>query len=231
MTAPVGIIAASVVARETQLRFPTGVNTDTLSTPDSAAFAFTDLDVSWFGSLDQPTRTSQATMSQWQTTGSQRSWALRYEYASSVGQLRFYVSTTGSNNAPNPVGSAPVTIVADQNFGMRATRRTSDGQTKLYFSPSDPPVWSLLTTATLLSGVVPWPVTAPMECGGTGTATPLIGYMRRAEIRNGYDGAGSVVASPDVRALALGTTSFNDAQGNVWTISGAASLVTRPKPS
>lgn len=67
--------------------------------------------------------------------------------------------------------------------------------------------------------------TAPLRIGaradGTGT-NAFNGRISRVQLRNGIDG--TIVANPDFRFLAPGTTSFNDSTGKTWTRAGTASI-------
>jgi hypothetical protein len=51
----------------------------------------------------------------------------------------------------------------------------------------------------------------------------FMGRITRAQIRNGING--TIVANPDFRSLAAGTTSFADSAGRTWTLTGNARIV------
>lgn len=82
---------------------------------------------------------------------------------------------------------------------------------------------SQLTTAgnTSLFNASTTPITIGATNGGGGDF--FNGDITRVEIRNGIDG--TVVANPDFRFLAPGTTSFTDAAGRTWTLRGGAVII------
>ena len=220
---------------EVQLRM-TGVLNAVLSTPDVAAFAIPDdITIDWFGSVDNLWDEDQSLFSQWTTVGNMRSWALRLNFNSGVidhPRVAFWWSNTGSGSGSTSVRPL-LPIRPGQAFGLRATRRRSDALVKVYFSATDPPNWELILTSSLgTAGQTFFASTYDLTIGGTGASTGTTsmhtGHFRRAELRNGFDGAGTVIASPNVTGLALGTTSFNDAQGNPWTLGPTLALVNKP---
>ena len=231
-TAAVGIHASAHGDYETHLRIPGGAN-NVMTSPDVAAFTVTDIDASWFGSLDDVTVADQAVIGQWSTVLNQRSWGIRIIYIASVLQLKFWTSNNGSTSVSTVDGTAPMSFAANQYIGVRGTRRTSDGLVKMYFSSVDPPSWTLLGSGAVSAGLALLDSTAAMMIGGygaaAGSAGHAVGYFRRAEVRNGFDGAGSLIATPDVRGLAETASGFTDSTGKVWTVGGAADLVRRLK--
>ena len=219
---------------ETQLWTPGAANA-VMQAPDTAGLAVTDVDVSWFGILTDFGIADQCVMGQWNTVGAQRSYCLRVVNVSGVSQLRFWYSSTGSGSGSNPDGSAVLpSIAVGQMFGCRATRRASDGLIRFYVTGSDPPVWSFLGEFTTGAAAAFFASTANLMINGygasAGSAGHFPGYFRRAEFRNGFDGGGTVIASPNVTALAPGATSFVDAQGNTWTVGTGAALQAESLP-
>lgn len=240
MPATLGILASSAFT-ETQLRLPGGAVTNSvLSTPDHSSFAMTDFEAAWFGSIDDPTVTDVCLISQW-SPNSDRSWSMRMIYVSGVAYLKLWISTNGTSSVgSSPDTTAPLTIAAGQYVGLRVTRQQSTGNTKFYqstASPADPPSWTQRGSTIVVSaaGAI-FNSTVPVMIGGIGTATAgvtsnhVTGYFRRAYVRNGYDGSGTIVAQPDVTALADTATSFTDSTSKVWTLNGATDLIARAKP-
>jgi hypothetical protein len=225
MPAPVGIIASSAAASETQMRQSGNANylqagdNPALETPD-------DFTIDWFGSIDVLGAANQTLFNHFATGTPQRSWMLRC----STTLLETFISSTGTDQ-PVPVSAAVSNVPAATNIGIRWTRRKSDGVSKLYTSLIDPPTWTQVATATNNVGFTLFDSTANFVVGGHtgGTVGSPTMYFRRAQITNGFDGAGTVLCSPNVTGLALGLTSFVDAQGRTWTLMGAAALTTRPK--
>ena len=210
-----------------------------LSCPDSAAFDIPDdITIDWFGSVDNPFDIDQSLFGQWNTVGNMRSWVLRLNF--NVGPVThphaaFWWSNTGSGSGATSV-LPPLPIRPGVSFGLRATRRRSDALVKVYFSATDSPNWELILTSSLgTAGQTLFNATQPLMIGGTGSsagsASMHTGHFRRAELRNGFDGAGTVIASPNATLQTPGATSFVDAQGNTWTLGPGTSLAARQLPS
>lgn len=66
---------------------------------------------------------------------------------------------------------------------------------------------------------------APASPIPVGPWLPAAGRVHRAEVRSGI--TGTVVANPDFRALAPGTTSFADTTGKMWSLAGTAEVSDR----
>lgn len=230
MSTSLGIQASAFVKRETRLRIPGGAN-NVMTSPDHASFVVTDFDAEWFGTLDDVTVTAdQAVIGQWSTVSLQRSWSVRIAIVAAGLQLRLWTSRDGSTSVSTPDNNGMLSLTAGQPFGVRASRRASDGWTYLWYSPTDPPAWSLINgsgvavnAGTLLNS------TAAMMIGGygasAGSAGHAVGYFRRGVVRNGFAGAGSVIATPDVTAVSEAATGFTDSTGKVWTVGGTADLM------
>ena len=229
-TAVIGIQAAARVDLETWLRIPGGAN-NVMTSPDHAQFAVTDFDASWFGTLDDVTVADQAVIGQWSTVGNQRSWNIRIANVAAGLQLRLWTSLNGSTSVSTPDNHAMLPpLTPGVPFGVRASRRASDGWVYMWVTATDPPTWTILNAAgvavnpgTLLNS------TAAVMIGGygaaAGSAGHAVGYFRRAEIRNGFAGVGSLIATPDVRAVPESATGFTDSTSKVWTVGGTADLV------
>ena len=223
-----GTRASSFVKRETRLRIPGGAN-NVMTSPDHAAFAVTDFDAEWFGTLDDPLVGDQAVIGQWSTVGNQRSWGIRIANILAGVQLRLQTSRDGVAAVASPDNSAMLSLTPGQPFGVRASRRASDGWTYMWYSPTDPPAWSLIngSGAAVNPGAL-FATTAAVMIGGygaaAGSAGHSVGYFRRGVIRNGFAGAGSVIATPDVTAVSEAATGFTDSTGKVWTVGGIADL-------
>jgi len=225
MPGPVGIIASSASASETQMRqsgngnYLTTADKPGVETPD-------DFTIDWYGAIDVIGASNQTMINKFSTGTPNRCWMLRVGTAT----VDTFMSSDGTNQ-PSPVTAPTSSIPAVTNIGVRFTRRKSDGVARLYTSLVDPPSWTQVGTATNNVGFTLFDSNAPIVIGGHtgGTVGSPAMYFRRASIYNGFEGAGTEVASPNVTGLALGLTSFVDTQGNTWTLMGTAALVTRPK--
>src|SRR5690606_29543555 len=111
-----------------------------------------------------------------------------------------------------------VTLDVDNGAGgYTVTFYTADTIAGPWTQLGDPTVTTGGTTSVFDS-------TAPVEVGSVddiaGDAIP--GKYIAFELRDGIDG--TLVASPDFSAQAPGTTSFDDAQGNTWTVGAGAAI-------
>ncbi|MFI6105849.1 hypothetical protein [Streptomyces sp. NPDC051310] len=205
-------------------RTTTGIAT----TPDTAALDITgDIDVrveltarNWY------TTNRQTLIGKWsQTDSGQRSWFLRIGVA-----IVTFVWTTGGTNATQHFVEAPLPGGL-RRAALRATLDVNNGSgghtATLYWAPSMDGPWTTLFTATGSGITSVYASTSPLTIGPTDlTSTPnrlpLDGRIHRAEVRNGIGGA--VVAAPDLRALAEGTTAWTDSAGRAWSLSGTAEI-------
>ena len=134
----------------------------------------------------------------------------------SGGALVFFWSTTGSDvlsaasTAPLPFG----------RLTLRVTLAVSTGTVTFWTGPAgnadSSSGWTQLGAATVSGATSVFAST-----GGIGIAG-WYGSVYEAEIRNGI--GGTVVAHPVFSAQTAGATSFSDAQGNPWTLTGTAEL-------
>lgn len=125
--------------------------------------------------------------------------------------------------------TAESTVPLPQTTGRQAIRVTLDvnngagGNTATFYTaPTAAGPWVQLGATAVLPGVTSiFDSTSPVIIGNT-THAPEIYSV---EIRNGIDGA--LVGNPIFSAQAEGATSFADAQGNTWTMTGSASVTAR----
>ncbi|WP_405611384.1 hypothetical protein [Streptomyces sp. NBC_01508] len=217
----------SVRAGTPYLEIPGGVN-DRASTPDTAALDITgDLDVrvearilDWEGAVN-----AQELMGKWASAG-QRSWCL-FVYRRSVW---FYHSTDGTAQsikasteyvAPTPTGRLAVRATLDVNNGASGHTVT------FYTAPTLDGPWEQLGNPIIGSGTTSvFNSTSPVSVGNfpNAFATPT-GAFYRAEVRNGI--GGTVVANPVFTTQTVGATSFVDAAGRTWSMSGNAAISNR----
>ncbi len=192
-----------------------GASTTYASTTDSAATSITgDIDIR---ALVAPT--------DWTPAANQIfvSKLDGYEfYLKSNGRLELFYKNGAAVNRFNE--STVATGLTDGTLSwVRVTRNAATGSVNFYLS-TDGVTWNALGGA--VAGVAEAAVdgTTGMRIGARSQDGTLrfIGKFYYAEVRNGI--AGTVVASPDFTAQNPGTTVFNDAQGNTWTLTGAATL-------
>lgn len=228
-------VRAYVPRGGTHMEIPGAID-DVASTPDSAGISVTgDLDVridaetSYWGNLSLCGR--------YVTAGDQRSWSLQI---ASNGLLVYVWSSAGTSATGHlSVSTLPVPMYPGRQ-AIRVTHDVDNGASgntvTFYTAPTIAGPWTQLGAADVNTGTTSiFDATVPLEVGGLSTL-PLIsgeGTARSGaplrvhafELRSGI--GGTLVASPDFTAQAAGTTSFADAQGNTWTLGGAASITNR----
>jgi hypothetical protein len=204
--------------------------TGTATTPHSDALNIAgDLDVrvEFDANLTSATA-NQTIIGKWSPVSAEKQWLLTVYN----GSLRFrFVTASGAE------------VSAVQNiagYGGRVLRVTLDadngtGGVTVQFWQAD--TWGGPWTSVSVpisgsaNGTGVRPVTAgPLAIGindptSTIDRTPFIGSCRRAQVRRGIKGP--VMADVDFTTVPAGATSFTDATGNVWTVSGGAQIVAR----
>jgi hypothetical protein len=154
------------------------------------------------------------------TTGNQRSWQLS---VSTFGGLVLRASTDGAA-VLGFTSSVPVPVPPSGRLALRVTRDNATGVTTFYTAPSINGTWSQLgNTVTTATGAI-FASTAPLTVGDIDTLafTAPSGSVYAAQLRNGING--TVVASVDFTAPAIGATSFVDATGLTWTVANGAAI-------
>lgn len=203
-----------------------GVSPGCASTPDAASLDITgDIDVRVHVAMDDWTPAANSVLcSKWTATGNQRHWAF---LVLTTGVLRFQWTTGGittltldSSVAPTVANGAPlwVRVAFDVDNG-------ASGRTATFYTSTDGNTWTQLGTPATSAGVTSiHSGSAPLIVSGidVGTNARLSGKVSAVEVRNGI--AGTRVARPEFGAQPAGTTSFTDAQGNVWTINSPAAI-------
>lgn len=197
------------------------------STPDSASLDVTgDLDIRCELTLPQWIPAYHpALVGKWTATGDERSYLLWIFQ----GHLTLSWSTDGTlaNSHSKAAEAFPI------DFGRMAVRATLDvnsGGTAhvltFYWADSIDGPWNVISIDTVLSGTTSIHAgTSPLYVGtvdANETSKPLVGKVHAAQVLNGI--GGTVVASPDFSAQAVGITSFADAQANTWTLNGTAEI-------
>lgn len=221
-------IRVSVPEEESYLDLD-GSLTGNAATPDTAALHITgDLDVrveatmNWLDTGHAPTL-----MGRYDGAGDS-SWALR------LAEGR--VELTWSPDGTALLGmSAFLPSYMPERAAVRAALDVDNGAggytCVLYWAPSLDGPWEEVFTFTgagvtsVHAGSQPLEV-APAYVNALGVQRrPMAGQVHRAEVRSGING--TVVASPDFRALAPGTATFTDGAGVDWTLAGSARISDR----
>ncbi|MFF8839572.1 hypothetical protein [Streptomyces sp. NPDC015130] len=221
-------VRVSVPGTESYLELDGSV-TGYATTPDHASLDITgDLDVraevavAWHNTLE-----NQALIGKWGAPGN-RSWVLRI-YNRTLGLLwTTDGAVTGQVSALLQMPAMP------RRAAVRATLDVNNGAggwtAQFYWAPTLAGPWTQMgqitgTGTTSLFNSTAALTIAP-EAPETGPPRkPFVGNGYRFEVRNGI--GGSLVAAPDFRALAVGTTAFSDSAGRPWTLTGSARVDNR----
>jgi hypothetical protein len=195
-----------------------GVSGAYASTPDHASLDITgDIDIRVEYAVTG-SGSNQTLLSKW--AASQQSYMARLGI---FGTTDMVWSTTGANSLSDT--EVPTTSVSCLRLTLDVDNGAS-GRTITYYQANtlDGPFTQFGQDTT--AGVTSiFAGTAPLELGSRngGTAELFTGRITRAEVRDGING--TVVANPDFRNVAPGTTSFADSTGKTWTINGSAAVV------
>ena len=217
--------------------FVPGTNGDNASTPDAAALDITgDIDLRVDATLDAwvsgtPSGANDYLIGKYDSSTNRRSYVLRL---SSTGTLQLLWSTDGTavNTRSATVAPAPI----DGRLAVRATLDVNNGSgghtVTFYSAPTIEGPWSQLGTAVTTAGTTSIfsggasLLISGIDEGGAGLAP---GLFHAGQVRDGIDG--TIVANPDFRLEAPGTTSFVDSAGRTWTVNGNAEIVGDPDNS
>ncbi|WP_406462949.1 hypothetical protein OHB07_16130 [Streptomyces sp. NBC_00111] len=213
-------VRVSVPGSESYLRLA-GTPTSYARTPDAAALDITgDLDIRIEATVDWYAQATRPLIGKYTSGTNQRSYMLRLQ----SGVLTLWWSTDGGPSttffASQPLPALP------PRAAVRATLDVNNGAggftARLYWAESLAGPWTQIGDELTVAGVTSiYSGTAPLEIAppSVNSSTSLPGRVHRAEVRSGING--TVVASPDLRALAEGTTSWADTAGRTWTLTGS----------
>lgn len=202
-----------------------GVAGSYISCPDAAALDILgDIDCRIEVSIMPPSVGNRIYVAKWAAAG-QRSYSFSI---SLFGQWQIETTVAGTTAIAN-TGTAFVAPGDPYTGGLQFILDVDNGaagRTATYFrGPDIDGPFTLDDTVTTAGTTSIFASTAPLmigarDAGGVSNVSAL--RVTRMELRNSV---GTVVANPDFRALATGTTSFADAAGNTWTVQGSARIV------
>jgi hypothetical protein len=194
------------------------------TTPDAVALDIVgDIDIRAEGILiNPPLGVSQTFVSKWNGTGNQRSYLIQL---SNIGIWRI-LWTTGGITSIADTGNAQ-----SATGNVRAFRKTLDvvdgtnRTIKSYFGNTLDQLTTEFSTESPAGNTSIFSGTAELGVGAhtAGTADRFSGRINRVQVRNSING--TIVANPDFRSLAPGTTNFVDSAGLTWTLQGTAKIV------
>jgi hypothetical protein len=198
--------------------------------PTSAGLGITgDLEVqidatldNWYGEV--------MLCAKYNSTVNQRSWEL---LVLSDGTLDFAWSTDGTlANRHAAVSTASIAPTAPLGrLAIKATLSVATGTVTFYTAPTIAGSWTQLGSPVVVGATSVFASTAPVTVGYDALTTePLLGSafvgfqgkIHGFKLLSGI--GGTAKASPDFTAQSDGATTFNDAQGNVWTLGGTAEI-------
>lgn len=215
---------------------------DSVGTPDAAALDITgDIDVrldaqflNWYladSALGSGVTSSLTELfGKWTESGNQRSWLLY----SQIGYLEFSWTTDGTTGTQQTaVSTAKIEMPASGRLAVRVTLDVDNGSggytVRFYTSDSISGTWTQLgdavvggATTSIFSGTSSLVIGSAIQ--GTSWDNPL-GYVYGAEVRDGI--GGTAVANPDFTAQTSGATSFADAAGRTWSVTGNSEITNR----
>lgn len=199
-----------------------------VTTPDSAALGITgDIDVRFDADLDSWWQVADI-LGKWTGTAGVKSWQFLIHLD---GRIGLYWSTNGTNEL-GFVSTDPVPKTTGR-LAVRATLDVDNGAAghtvTFYTSDTIGGSWTQLGDARVGTGTTSiFDSTAEVSVldSATGSQGSVIhGRVYGARVYQGI--AGTLRASPDFTAQTHGASSFADAQGNTWTLTGAVALSTR----
>lgn len=224
----VSITSATSWLQITAATGATGASGARVTTPDSAGLSITgDLDIQFDADLDAWRGTSMDLVGKWGSSP-QNSYILVLE---STGIVGLFWSSTGSNTLvaratarlPRQSGRIAIRAALDVNNGA------SGNTTTFYTSDSIAGTWVQLGDPVTNSGTTSifdsTTAVTVLDTASGSQSNIIHGKVYGARIYQGI--AGTLRASPDFTAQTHGASSFSDAQGNTWTLTGDVSLSTR----
>ncbi|MER5213707.1 hypothetical protein ABT063_24825 [Streptomyces sp. NPDC002838] len=204
---------------------------DNASTPDHASLDVTgDLDVRFDATLTTWAGESnlRELCGKYLVTGDQRSWVL-FVWTNSTVVFRW---SADGVNVTQYLSTEPIALTPSGRLAIRVTLDIDNGSgghtATFYTAPTIAGPWTQLGAPVTGAGTTSvFASTADVNVGDVaalGFEGPA-GRVHAFELRNGIDG--TLVASPDFTAQAVGATSFVDSAGRTWTVNGAASITNR----
>lgn len=220
-------IRVSVPQAESSLSLD-GSTPATASTPDAAPLDITgDLDVRVEATADWWATRVQMLIGKWDSANAQRSWLLQLE----AGQVRFRFSPDGVSSSSATWNLPALPERAALRVTLDVNNEAGGWTARSYWAETLDGPWLPLGDPGTATGVTSiFNSTAPLLIAPTSTTItpnwlPMEGRVHRAEVRAGI--GGSIVASPDFRALAEETAAFTDGAGLPWTVNAPAEISNR----
>lgn len=221
-------------------RVPGRYGLDYASCPDAAGLHVT-------GDLDIRIDVELANTLQYQTLAVKGDWGNGASIAAtnlawiffvdSGGTLRFRWSADGASSAGAVASTVKLTqSQSNTRLALRVTLDVDNGAAgstvTFYTSTSISGSWTQLGSTRVSAGTTSvFASTQPIQAGEIGTnghtlnRSIMAGKLHAFQLLSGI--AGTTKASPDFSSQTIGTTSFSDAQANVWTLNGQMEVTNR----
>lgn len=226
-----------LIGRNTPLRISTPENATYLRSendqtggaqcPSTAGLNITgDLDVQIETTLDSYFVRDYFLCGKYTSSGNQRSWAL---YLFNTGPA-FVWSPDGTSGSAHTAVTASIPAGTVGRIALRVTFAAATGTVTFYTGPSIAAgTWTQLGPASVLGSATSiFSSTAPVTVGYNASwaaGGDVLGYQGKIHAFKLLNGIGGTVkASPDFTAQTDGATSFNDAQGNTWSVVNTAEI-------
>lgn len=199
------------------------------NTPDTAALDIVgDIDIRTDIIADTwPVTTDATLIAKYNDDTNQRSYRLD---VLTTGQARITWSTDGVTPISD-VSTVSIPISTGERIAIRVTLDVNNGAAGntavFYTAPTIAGPWTQLGDPVVRAGVTSlFSGSATLEIGAraAGVRNPFPGLTFASQVYNGI--AGVLVANPDFRIQAPGTTVFADSTGKTWTLHGDAAIVT-----
>ncbi|MER6515206.1 hypothetical protein ABT158_51035, partial [Nonomuraea sp. NPDC001636] len=212
-------LRVSVPGTESYLSLP-GLTFSGAETPDHASLDITgDIDIRVEAEVDNWGAVGPINLiGKWGTLGQ-----LSYRLQAENGFLYLLWSPDGTN----VLSRGKLLPALPRRAALRVTLDVNNGSGQYaleYFSaPSLDGPWTSFASAAEGAPTSIFNSTTTAKLAGFGTG--FMGRAYRGEIRSGI--GGTIVAAPDLRALAPGTTAWTDSAGRPWSVIGSASVSNR----
>lgn len=218
-------LSCSIIALTGGLRTLTALDADNASTPDSASLDIIgDIDLrGWIAPTSWDSAFFRRIIDKWDTAGDQRSYLLVLDDV----LLRLFWTTDGTAATESSVSSSTLSPMPPDGglMAVRATLDVDNGASEhvvtFFRGPSLDGPWTEVHSETIAGTTSIHSGSAALKVAGLQENN--FGLVRACRVYDGIDAV--LVASPDFAAQEVGTTSFQDAQGNTWTINGDAEIV------
>lgn len=223
-------------AGEGYISLPGAIN-NYLSTPDSVPLSIVgDLDVRIKVALTDWTPSGKMCLvAKWGSSAGSRSFRWEIDTA---GKMEFDWTADGTTSIGPVVSTNALGITDGTVKWLRATLAVSNRVVTFYTS-DDGITWTQVHASTAGASTAIADTTTQVSIGArndAGASDFLGGKVYYAEVRNGI--AGKVVASPLASTIVRGNsttypnpTTFNDGEGNTWSINGPAGISSGGSPA